>query len=79
VIRLLYRSSGGRLPIIGVGGIWNAETAYAKIRAGATALQIYTGWIYEGPGLVKSILKGLLKKLKADGFQNLQEAVGTNS
>jgi len=50
----IYKITGGRLPIIGVGGIFHAQDAYDKIRAGANAVQIYTGWIYEGPGVVKT-------------------------
>ncbi len=77
-IRVLTKASRKRLPIIGVGGVRSAASAYAKIRAGAGAVQIYTGWIYEGPGLVKSILKGLVDRLKADGFQHIREAVGAD-
>jgi dihydroorotate dehydrogenase len=75
-IRTLRQSSGGRLSIIGVGGISSAEAAYAKVRAGAAALQVYTGWIYEGPGLVNRINAGIIRRLERDGFKNLQEAVG---
>ena len=78
VIKTLFEASGKRLPIIGVGGIMTPEAAYQKIRAGAAAVQIYTGWIYEGPGLVKKINAGLLKLLERDGFKTLSEAVGTS-
>ena len=73
----IYRTTRGRLPIIGVGGIFNAEDAYDKIRAGAGAVQIYTGWIYEGPGAVKRINRGLLKLLERDGFRRVGDAVGS--
>jgi dihydroorotate dehydrogenase len=73
----IYRNMRGRLPIIGVGGIFNAEDAYAKICAGAGAVQIYTGWIYEGPGAVKRINRGLLKLLERDGFKRISDAVGS--
>ena len=73
----IYRTTRGRLPIIGVGGIFNAEDAYAKICAGAGAVQIYTGWIYEGPGAVKRINRGLLKLLERDGFKRISDAVGS--
>jgi dihydroorotate dehydrogenase len=73
----IYRTTRGRLPIIGVGGIFNAEDAYDKIRAGAGAMQIYTGWIYEGPGAVKRINRGLLKLLERDGFKRISDAVGS--
>jgi dihydroorotate dehydrogenase len=73
----IYRTTRGRLPIIGVGGIFNAEDAYDKIRAGSSAVQIYTGWIYEGPGAVKRINRGLLKLLERDGFKRISDAVGS--
>ena len=72
----IYRNTGGRLPIIGVGGIFDAYDAYEKIKAGANAVQIYTGWIYEGPGAVKRINKGLLRLLERDGLKHISEAVG---
>jgi len=72
----IYRNTGGRLPIIGVGGIFDAYDAYEKIKAGANAVQIYTGWIYEGPGAVKRINKGLLRLLERDGLKHIAEAVG---
>lgn len=61
------------LPIIGVGGIFTAEDAYEKIKAGASILQIYTGFIYEGPFIAHDINKGILKLLKRDGIQNLSD------
>jgi len=72
----IYKITGGRLPIIGVGGIFRAQDAYDKIRAGANAVQIYTGWIYEGPGVVKRINQGLLKLLERDGYKHITDAVG---
>jgi len=72
----IYKITGGRLPIIGVGGIFHAQDAYDKIRAGANAVQIYTGWIYEGPGVVKRINQGLLKLLERDGYKHITDAVG---
>jgi len=72
----IYRNTRGRLPIIGVGGIFDAYDAYEKIKAGANAVQIYTGWIYEGPGAVKRINKGLLRLLERDGLKQTSEAVG---
>lgn len=66
----------GRLPLIGVGGVATAAEAYAKIRAGASALQIYTGLVYGGLGLVPRILAGLDAHLARDGFATLAEAVG---
>lgn len=72
----IYRNTRGRLPIIGVGGIFDAYDAYEKIKAGADAVQIYTGWIFEGPGAVKRINKGLLRLLERDGLKHVSEAVG---
>ena len=72
----VYKSTRGRLPIIGVGGIFTAEDAYEKIKAGASAVQIYTGWIYEGPGAVKRINLGLTRLLKQDGLSHISEAIG---
>ncbi len=72
----IHRTTRGRLPIIGVGGIFDAYDAYEKIKAGANAVQIYTGWIYEGPGAVKRINKGLLRLLRRDGLKHISEAVG---
>jgi dihydroorotate dehydrogenase len=72
----IYKETRGRLPIIGVGGIFNSEDAYEKIKAGASAVQIYTGWIYEGPGAVKRINLGLRRLLERDGLKNISEAVG---
>ncbi|HEY7556092.1 MAG TPA: quinone-dependent dihydroorotate dehydrogenase [Candidatus Binatia bacterium] len=72
----IYKITRGRLPIIGVGGIFNAEDAYDKIKAGANAVQIYTGWVYEGPGVVKRINRGLLRLLERDGLKHISAAVG---
>ncbi len=76
-LRLLYEMTQGRLVLIGAGGIDSAETAYQKIRAGASALQLYTALIYEGPSLIPQILQGLSERLKADGFKHIKDAVGT--
>ncbi len=78
-IRHIYQATRGRLPVIGVGGIFNAEDAYEKIKAGAAAVEIYTGFIYEGPGVVKRINRGLLRLTERDGFKNISEAVGSEA
>lgn len=78
VLATLYRLTEGRMPLIGVGGIESAETAYAKIRAGASALQLYTALAYRGLGLVKNILIGLDAFLARDGVASVAEAVGTD-
>jgi dihydroorotate dehydrogenase len=75
----IYRSTRGQVPIIGVGGIFNADDAYEKIKAGASAVQIYTGWIYEGPGAVKRINRGLRRLLERDGFKQISQAVGVEA
>ncbi|MBM2803697.1 MAG: dihydroorotate dehydrogenase [Deltaproteobacteria bacterium] len=72
----IYQRTQGRLPIIGVGGIFNAQDAYDKIKAGANAVQIYTGWVFEGPGAVKRINQGLLRLLERDGLKHISEAMG---
>ncbi len=79
VIRHLFKQTRGSLPIIGVGGIFSADDAWEKIVAGASLLQIYTGLIYEGPGIAKRIVAGLEEKLRADGFKSFAEAVGSSA
>jgi dihydroorotate dehydrogenase len=72
----MYRLCGGKIPIIGVGGINDAETAYAKIRAGAALVQLYSALVYEGPGLVGQIIRGLGERVRADGFSSIGDVVG---
>ena len=74
----VYAQTKGNVPIIGVGGISNAEDAYKKIRAGASALQLYTSLCYKGTGIIKQICHGVSHLLKKDGFANVTEAVGTD-
>ena len=76
VIRFIYQVTEGRLPIIGVGGIFKAEDAWSKIQAGASLLQVYTGWVYQGPWLVPQVLTGLLARLEATGYSHISQAVG---
>lgn len=76
VIRFIYRETQGAIPIIGVGGIFTAEDAWEKITAGASLIQVYTGWIYEGPMMVRRILTGLLTKLEENGLTSISQAVG---
>lgn len=78
VIRFIWQQTQGQLPVIGVGGIFTAEDAWEKITAGASLLQVYTGWIYEGPWMVQRLLKGLLAKLEAHGFESLAAAIGSD-
>lgn len=78
LLRDAARLARGRLVLIGCGGVASADQAYAKIRAGASLVQLYTGLIYEGPDLVGRILAGLSARLAADGFGCLAEAVGAD-
>ena len=78
VLAQLSNLTQGKIPLIGVGGIATAEQAYAKIRAGASAVQIYTAMVYHGPSLATGIAKGLDVLLARDGFNTVTEATGTN-
>lgn len=75
VVRILYNHLKGTIPIIGVGGIENADDAWERLVAGADLIQVYTGFIYEGPAIVKSICRGLEKRVLAAGCNTLTEAV----
>jgi len=72
----MYRLTGGKLPIIGVGGISTGQDAYEKIKAGASLVQLYTAVAYEGPPIVKKIKRELAELLKNDGFNSVEEAIG---
>lgn len=76
VIHYIYQRTGGQLPIVGVGGIFTAEDAWEKITAGATLLQTYTGWIYEGPWMVQRMMAGLVAKLEEHSLESISDAVG---
>jgi dihydroorotate dehydrogenase len=76
VIRFIWQETQGQLPIIGVGGIFSADDAWAKLTAGASLLQTYTGWVYEGPWMGQRLLRGLLAQLEAYGLSSIAEAVG---
>lgn len=76
VIRTIYRLTNGAMPIVGVGGVFNAEDAWEKICAGASLIQLYTGFIYEGPGIARRINEGLRQIVSNEGFVSLDEAVG---
>ncbi len=78
VISKIYQYSNGNLPIIGVGGVFTAEDACAKIAAGASLIQAYTGFVYRGISFAKQINTGLAKVLREKGFKDLDEAVGAN-
>ena len=78
-VKKFYRNLNGKIPIIGVGGVDSGESAFEKIAAGASAVQLYTGLIYKGPNIIKVIKKDLIKILNNKGFKNINEAVGTSS
>jgi dihydroorotate dehydrogenase len=69
---------GGRVPIIGVGGVFTADDAYERIRAGASLVQLYTALVYEGPGVIVRIARGVAERLGTDGFSHVREAVGAD-
>lgn len=79
IIRHLFRQTRGQLPIIGVGGIFSASDAWDKITAGASLVQIYSGMVYEGPGLAGTIVNGLLARLHQSGSKSLLEVVGSQA
>lgn len=77
-LKLFRRLTGGKIPLVGVGGIASAEDAYAKIRAGASLVQLYSALAYHGFGLVTDIRRGLATALERDGFSSVSEAVGAD-
>jgi dihydroorotate dehydrogenase len=79
MIRKIYKISEGNIPIIGVGGIFTADDAWEKITAGASLIQLYTGLVFEGPGIAKNIISGLKKRVKDEGLNSISEAVGLKS
>ena len=79
LIKKFYRETKGKLEIIGVGGIDSGQAAFEKICAGANAVQLYTGMVYKGPGVVKDMKKELISILKKENLKNISEAVGINA
>lgn len=77
MLRKVYAQTGGNVPLIGVGGIMSGRDAYTKIRAGAGLVQVYTGLVYRGPGLIQQIKRDLATYLAQDGFASLSDAVGS--
>jgi len=77
-ISRVYKAAGGKLVIVGLGGISSAEDAYEKIRAGSNLLEIYTGLVYHGMGLAADIINGLNDLLERDGYANIADAVGAD-
>jgi len=78
VLADMYRLTGGTVPLIGVGGISGAHDAYSKIRAGASLFQIYTAFVYQGPLMIQRIMGELVALLRADGFDEVEAAVGAD-
>jgi dihydroorotate dehydrogenase len=74
----MYKLTDGKVPIIGVGGISSASQAYAKIKAGASLVQLYTGLIYGGPSLIREIKRDLGVLVRKDGYSNIKEAIGAD-
>ena len=79
LIKKFYRETKGKIQIIGVGGVDSGHAAFEKICAGADAVQLYTGMVYKGPGVVKEMKKELITILKKEKLKNISEAVGINS
>lgn len=79
VIKILFNATDGNIPIIGVGGIHSGDQALEKIRAGASLVQIYSGMIFEGPGLVREILETIVHYLDAHGVNNVGELIGIDA
>ena len=75
--RKWFEENGGGIPLVGVGGIATAEDAWARIRAGASLVQLYSAMIYEGPGIARRIVRGLEELMRRDGFASVAEAVGS--
>ena len=78
-LRDFRAASGGKIPLIGVGGIASADDAWERIRAGASLVQLYTAMVYEGPGIARRIANGLAARLKREGYSNISEIVGADA
>ena len=76
MIKKFYKLLNGKIPIVGVGGVNSGKSAYEKIIAGASLLQLYTGFVYRGPAAAKKIKKELIQILKSEGIKNIKDAVG---
>lgn len=74
----MYRLTGGKMPLVGCGGVSSGEDAYKKIRAGASLVQLYTTFAYDGPALIPKLKQELAECLKRDGFKSVGEAVGAD-
>ena len=79
LIRKFFKDTKGKIQIIGVGGVDSGQSAFEKISAGANAVQLYTGMVYKGPGVVRDMKKELISIIKKENFKNISEAVGINA
>jgi dihydroorotate dehydrogenase len=79
MIRIVSNITNGEWPIIGVGGVMSADDAWEKIMAGASLVQAYSGFVFEGPSLTKSVVHGIHKHLETLGYLTLRDAIGTES
>lgn len=79
IIRHIYCQTDGKLPVVGVGGIFSGDDLYEKLQAGATLAQAYTGFIYEGPAFVRKCIRGLRRRMAADGVTRLDEIIGASA
>ena len=77
-LRRAARRGAGRLALWGVGGVATPEDVYERLRAGASAVQLYTALVYQGPGLVRRLLQGLQALLARDGYRRLEDAIGAD-
>jgi dihydroorotate dehydrogenase len=77
MISKIYKMTDGEFPIVGVGGIMSGEDAWQKICAGASLLQAYSGFVFEGASLTKNVVNGLEKKIRQSGFSTIEQAIGS--
>ena len=79
LIKQFYNETRGKIQIIGVGGVDSGQAAFEKIISGANAIQLYTGMVYKGPGVVKEMKKELISILKKENIKNIRDAIGINA
>ena len=79
LLKKFYKETRGKIQIIGVGGVDSGESAFEKISAGANAVQLYTGMVYEGPSIVKNIKKELISIFEKKNLKNITAAIGINT
>ena len=76
---MLYESSNGKVPIVGVGGIDSPDSAWNSLTSGASLLQLYSALVFRGPSVVSDIVRGLRARVRENGFSGVEEAVGYNN